>query len=169
MNRIISWLQLLYATRCGHFYTTYYMSKVRKFWSTSGLCYTIFGPFSIRKVLGNFCLRINYSFKLLSRIRHISHIFWHLPFKTKKLRPGRTGADIDPLTGIPTVELPLLDLVTFNTDLAKEFEIEISNSARVSRIVSHVEENLTNKFEVAQKAIIRGGRKERGSKIESTN
>ena len=88
-------------------------------------------------------------------------------------RPGTDGkSPFEMLFGIRprfAVEPPQLDLVAFNTDLAREFEVAIAKSARVSRIVPRVAEKWTNKFEVGQKVIVRRGRKERGSKVESTN
>ena len=67
------------------------------------------------------------------------------------------------------MEPPQFDLVAFNTDLAREFEIVIMRSARASRIVPSAPEKWTRKFEVGEKVLVRRGRKETGSKIESTN
>ena len=67
------------------------------------------------------------------------------------------------------VEPPQLDLFAFNTDLAREFEISIAKSARASRIVSSAPEKWTNKFDVVEKILVRGGGEEAGSKIESTD
>ena len=62
-----------------------------------------------------------------------------------------------------------LDLVAFSHDLAREFEFAIAKSARVSRMIPRVAEKWTSKFKVGQNVIVQRGRKERGSKIESTN
>ena len=64
---------------------------------------------------------------------------------------------------------PQLDLVAFNTDLAREFEVAVAKFARVSRIVPRATERWTKKFDLGQKLTVRRGKKERDSKIESIN
>ena len=57
----------------------------------------------------------------------------------------------------------------FNTDLGREFEIAVAKSARASRIGPSAPEKWTNKIEVGRKVIVRRGKKDHGSKIESIN
>ena len=60
-------------------------------------------------------------------------------------------------------------MLAFNSDLAREFEITKAISDRASRIVPSDQGNWTKKFDVGEKVLVRIGRKEAGSKIESTN
>ena len=89
-------------SRRSHFYTISYVSKSRKFWFASSLGCTIFVPFLIRKIRKIFCLRLNYLFKFLSGIRHISQFLVIFRSRPKKYLPDRIGAGIDPLTRIAT-------------------------------------------------------------------
>ena len=66
------------------------------------------------------------------------------------------------------IDPPQLEFVALNTNLATEFEVAISNSARVSRVVPRTAQEWTKKVEVGHKVIFQRCRKERGSKIEST-
>ena len=88
-------------------------------------------------------------------------------------RPGTDGkSPFEILFGIRprfAVELPQLELVAFNTGFAREFEVAIAKSHRASRIVQSAPEKWTRKFEVGETVLERRGRKEAGSKIESTN
>ena len=88
-------------------------------------------------------------------------------------RPGTDGkSPFEILFGLGprfALEPSQFDLVAFNIDLAREFEIFIMRSARASRIVPSAPEKWTRKFEVGEKVLVRRGRKEAGSKIESTN
>ena len=88
-------------------------------------------------------------------------------------RPGTDGkSPFEILFGIRprfAVESPDLEPIEFSTNFSREFEVAIAKSLRASRIVPTVPENWTNKFEVGEKVLERRGRKEAGSKIESTN
>ena len=65
------------------------------------------------------------------------------------------------------VESPQIYLAALNTDFDREFEIAIADSVNKSRIVPSTQEKWTNKFELGAKVLVRRGRKETGSKIES--
>ena len=88
-------------------------------------------------------------------------------------RPGTDGkSPFEVLLGIRprfAVESPELEPIAFNMNVAREFEVAIAKSLSASRIVPTAPENRTNKFEVGEKVLVRRGRKETGSKIESTN
>ena len=91
----------------------------------------------------NFCLWVNYSFKILSEIRHVSQIFGHFTSKSKKFRPDRIGAGIDPLKFISGGHVSTFATSKKHVSLPTLFFTQVSSSTKITkspwRVILHGE------------------------------